>query len=244
MQINRLLIFGSYRLDPQTGQLWRGKQEVRLTGKASALLRYLVERAGQVVTKAELFAAVWPETVVSDAALASCIQELRQALRDDAKRPRYIVTVHRRGFQFIAPVAASAAPVSSSKFPVSSSLPPPAPNPQHPTPILVGRERELAQLQGWFTKALSGERQVVFVTGEPGIGKTTLVEAFPEHVGAHGDAPGVAGKVWIGRGQCVEHYGAGEAYLPVLEALGRLCRKEDGRRLIELLSQHAPSWLV
>ncbi len=201
-------------------------------------------RTRWVVTKDELFAAVWPETVVSDAALASCIQELRQALRDDAKRPRYIVTVHRRGFQFVAPVAASAAPVSSSKFQVSSSLPPPAPNPQHPTPILVGRERELAQLQGWFTKALSGERQVVFVTGEPGIGKTTLVEAFLKHVGAHGDAPGVAGKVWIGRGQCVEHYGAGEAYLPVLEALGRLCREAEGEEVIALLRQQAPTWLV
>jgi DNA-binding response OmpR family regulator len=50
MQVDRLLTFGSYRLDPQTGQLWRGKQEVRLTGKASAVLRYLVARAGQVVT--------------------------------------------------------------------------------------------------------------------------------------------------------------------------------------------------
>src|SRR6266511_952929 len=232
MQTDQSLRFGLYRLDPQTGQLWRGKQEVRLTGKSSALLRSLVERAGQVITKAELFAAVWPETVVSDAALASCIQELRHALRDDAKRPRYIVTVHRRGFQFIAPVAASAAPVSSSKFQVPFL--PQAPNPQHPTPILVGRERELAQLQGRFTKALSGERQVVFVTGEPGIGKTTLVEAFLEHVGAHGDASGVAGKVWIGRGQCVEHYGAGEAYLPVLEALGRLCREAEGEEVIAL----------
>ena len=86
MQAEPHLCFGSYRLDPQTGQLWRGKQEVRLTGKASALLRSLVGRAGQVVTKEELFRAVWPETVVSDAALTSCIQELRQALRDNPKR--------------------------------------------------------------------------------------------------------------------------------------------------------------
>ena len=90
MQADRLLIFGSYRWDPHTGQLWRGKQEVSLTGKASAVLRYLVERAGQLVTKDELFGAVWPQTVVSDAALSSCIQELRQALGDDAKKPRYI----------------------------------------------------------------------------------------------------------------------------------------------------------
>src|SRR5713226_135765 len=101
MQTDRLLTFGSHRLDPQTGQLWRGKQEVRVTGKAAALLRYLVERAGQVITKAELFTAVWPDTVVSDAALTSCIQELRRVLRDNARNPRYLKTVHRRGFQFI-----------------------------------------------------------------------------------------------------------------------------------------------
>src|SRR5215475_2197919 len=115
MQADRLLIFGSCRLDPRTGQLWRGKQEVRVTGKASAVLRYLVERAGQVVTKDELFAAVWRETVVSDAALSSCIQEVRQVLREHAKRPRYIATVHRRGFQFIAPLS-TARPVPGSKF--------------------------------------------------------------------------------------------------------------------------------
>src|SRR5262249_50734965 len=49
---------------------------------------------------------------------------------------------------------------------------------------------------------------------------------------------------WIGRGQCIEHYGAGEPYLPVLEAMGRLCRAPAGERLIEFLTQHAPTWLV
>jgi DNA-binding winged helix-turn-helix (wHTH) protein len=58
MTMNQLLTFGPYRLDPHTGQLWRGKQEVRLTGKASAVLRYLTDRAGQVVTKEELFQTV------------------------------------------------------------------------------------------------------------------------------------------------------------------------------------------
>ena len=71
---------------------------MRLTKKAVAVLRYLVEQAGQAVTKEELFQAVWSDTVVSDAALSSCIQEVRQALHDNAKKPRYIETVHRRGF--------------------------------------------------------------------------------------------------------------------------------------------------
>ena len=115
MQAEQQIRFGSYQLALQTGQLWRGKQEVRLTGKASALLRSLVERAGRVVTKEELFREVWPDTVVSDAALTSCIQELRRVLHDQAKRPRYIATVHRRGFQFIGKVASSQEPVVRSQ---------------------------------------------------------------------------------------------------------------------------------
>jgi DNA-binding winged helix-turn-helix (wHTH) protein len=231
------ICFGPYRLDLVALRLWRGTQAVKLTGKAFAVLRHFVEHARQLVTKDALFHAVWAETVVSDATLASCIQELRQALRDNAKKPRYIETVHRRGYQWIAPLTATPQPVQSPRSQVQSQNFEPAPSPQSLTPSFVGREAELAQLHQWLEKALNGERQLVFVTGEPGIGKTTVVEAFLSQVAANGN-------VWIGRGQCVEHYGAGEAYLPVLEALGRLCRGPEGEHLIALLHQHAPTWLV
>lgn len=104
MQAEQMLSFGPYQFDPHTRQLWRGKQEVRVTGKASALLCWLLEGAGQVVTRDELFAAVWADTVVSEAALTSCVQELRQALHDPARKPLYIETVHRRGFRFLGKV--------------------------------------------------------------------------------------------------------------------------------------------
>ncbi len=129
-------------------------------------------------------------------------------------------------------------------------------NGQLTTPF-VGRESELAQLHSWFKKALNGERQIVFVSGEAGIGKTSLVEAFLfgvrsyEEFGVHKaklrtlntELPSTPSP-WIGRGQCVEHYGVGEAYLPVLEALGRLCRAVDGQEVIALLRHQAPTWLV
>jgi tetratricopeptide (TPR) repeat protein len=126
----------------------------------------------------------------------------------------------------------------------------------------VGRDAELAQLHGWVAKALEGARQVVFVTGEPGIGKTTLVDAFLAQVGAGGWGLGSSSpaafppqslapntqhsisNLWIARGQCVEHYGSGEAYLPVLEALGQLCRQPGREQVIALLSRYAPTWLV
>ena len=82
---------------------------------------------------------------------------------------------------------------------------------------LVGREAEWAQLHEWYATALQGTRRIGFVAGEAGIGKTALVEAFVSEVAAQG-------KARVGRGQCIQHYGAGEAYLPILEALGRLAR--------------------
>jgi TolB-like protein/tetratricopeptide (TPR) repeat protein len=96
------LRFGGYRFDVQTARLWSGAQEIRLTPKASAVLKELVMRAGQPVSKEDLFASVWNDTVVSDDALTSCIQELRKALADDARQPRFIETRHRRGYQFVA----------------------------------------------------------------------------------------------------------------------------------------------
>ena len=99
--------FGPYRWMWRTSSYGGGYKKCRLTGKAFAVLRYLVEHAGELATKDDLFAAAWPETVVSEATLVSGIQDLRQALRDDAKNPRYIETVHRRGYRFIGKVVRS-----------------------------------------------------------------------------------------------------------------------------------------
>jgi len=111
--------FGDYRFDFETGRLWSGEREVRLTPKASSVLKVLVTHAGKPVTKEELFASVWNDTVVSDDALTSCIQELRRALADDSKQPRFIETRHRRGYQFVAQLteATAAAGVADSPLP-------------------------------------------------------------------------------------------------------------------------------
>ena len=125
-------------------------------------------------------------------------------------------------------------------LPTTPPLPDPAtarsPAPLAP-PLAIGRGAEVAQLQDWLGQARRGARQVAFVTGEAGIGKTTVVDAFAAQVVREPD-------LWLARGQCIEAYGAGEPYLPVLEALGQLCRGPDGVRLVALLAQHAPTWLV
>lgn len=118
MPDSSILSFGPYRLDMEKVRLWCDTQPVRLTPKAFQVLRYVVERPGQLVTKEELFRVVWADTVVGDAALTMCIQEIRKALQDNAKSPRYLETVHRQGFRFIA--AVTAAPVPSAEWRVPS----------------------------------------------------------------------------------------------------------------------------
>ena len=100
--------FGSYRFESATGRLWSGTREIRLTPKASEVLKQLVLHAGEPVSKADLFATVWSRTAVSDDALTSCIQELRRALEDNSKQPRFIETRHRRGYRFVAPLSGAA----------------------------------------------------------------------------------------------------------------------------------------
>ena len=221
MQETHSLQFAPFRLDLGAEQLWRGEEARPLTRKAFATLRYLVEHAGHLVTKDDLIAAVWAVPNVSDMALASCIREIRRVLDEQAHAPQFVETVRGRGYRFLAPV---------TLFPPSDtpSLPPPL--------LLVGRDTELAHLHACYAAARQGQRQFVFITGEAGIGKTTLVDAFVMQVASPAE-------VWLGRGQCIEHYGVGEAYLPLLEALGQMCRGPHGTRLIEVLRHHAPSWL-
>jgi TolB-like protein/Flp pilus assembly protein TadD len=101
--------FGDFRFDRDSGQLWSGSKEQRLTPKSAAVLRTLIGHPGQPVTKQVLFDTVWKGTVVSDDALSSCIQELRRALHDDPRQPRYIETRHRSGYRFVAALTESAA---------------------------------------------------------------------------------------------------------------------------------------
>lgn len=247
-----LLRFGPFRVDAFQ-RLWRGEQLVDLAARPLAVLRYLAERPGQVVTKQELLRELWAGTYVTRAVIKVAVRTLRETLGEDARAPQYIETVGWEGYRFLAPFTTTT-PVSSSKFQVPNSPPHPTPNTQSPTPILVGRESELMQLHQWFEKALRGQRQLVFVTGEPGIGKTTVVEAFRQRLETRdlrlvpspqaSSLQPLAPEVRVGWGQCVEQYGQGEAYLPILEALSRLGQEPGGKQIVEVLRRYAPTWLA
>ena len=190
--------FPPFRLDPSNQCLWRLQETARderilLPPKAFAVLRYLVEHAGRLVTQEELLEAVWPETYIKPEVLKSRIFEIRSALGDRPKTPRFIETLPRRGYRFIAPVHDG--PAAAPAFPG-----PPASGP------LVGHAGALETLGACLHRTMQGQRQLVLVTGEPGIGKTALVDAFQQQ--ALAAVPGLR----LARGQCLEGYGGMEAY--------------------------------
>jgi DNA-binding winged helix-turn-helix (wHTH) protein/tetratricopeptide (TPR) repeat protein len=212
-------------LDPDDASLSRAGARLPLTPKCFALLAYLVAHPGRLVTKDELLDAVWPETHVADAVLKVRMRELRAVLGDDAGAPRFIETVHRRGYRFIAEVRSEAVPAAGSDPALVASA----------TEPLIGRDAELQELDRRFAEAQAAKRQIVFVSGEAGIGKTALIDAF---------AGSLPRATRVGRGFCIEHHGGGEAYLPLLEALGNVARGDDAAEMVAALRRYAPSWLA
>jgi len=227
-----LIEFPPFQLDLRGGMLRRATTPVALRPKTFAVLQYLAEHPGDLVTKQALLDSIWGDVAVTEDVVRLSIRELRVALADDPTTPRFIQTVPRRGYRFIAAMGAASVSV------LVPTAAPPSGGASWPG-VVVGRASELAEIADAFRGAANGRRQVVFVSGEAGIGKTTLVDAALEDLRRATGPPPL-----IGRGQCVEQYGGGEPYLPVLEAMAAICRGSDGRRVEAVLIQHAPDWLL
>jgi predicted ATPase/DNA-binding winged helix-turn-helix (wHTH) protein len=220
--------FEQFRLDTANGCLWRNGTQIILPPKPFAVLRYLVENPGRVITHDELLDALWPETFVQPQVLRTYVLELRKALGDDADQPRFIQTLPKRGYRFVAPVSewAGTVPIAVGKA-----------EPDGVLADFVNRAEELDRLKAEFADVAGGERRVIFVTGEAGIGKTALVDAFSR-------LQNMIAPAAIARGQCVPGFGAKEEYYPVMEALSQLCASVDGDAACGALSKLAPAWLA
>lgn len=230
---DRWFVFDAFRIDMADQRLWVGDRSIPLRPKSWDVLRYLVERPGLLVTKEALHHTIWQHTAVSEDTLTQSICELRKALGDDARRPRFIETVHRRGFRFIATVSPAGSP---SQVPGHRETQAETAEPESRTSVFVGRQRELRTIQECIRRAHRGTRQIVFVTGEAGIGKTTVVEEFLRSPAVHD------GEVSVLRGQCVQQYGPREPYMPIFEALERFLTSLPGAALVPLLARVAPTW--
>ena len=226
------LCFDAFELDEKNARLSQNGQPISLPPKAFAVLCALARQSGQLVTKSELLDVVWGHQHVSESVLKTIISELRVVLSDSAKQPRFVETASRRGYRFIAairPWSARDVPFAESALPDLRVRPV---TERVETSPMIGRQATLDQLHAAWNNTIAGRRQIFWVAGEAGVGKTTLIDNFVAELGPNTYA----------YGQCVEQYGAGEPYLPVLEAVGVLCRNDPS--LIPLLRAIAPTWLL
>ena len=231
------LSFQDFELDLHAGSLTQQGQEVRLRPKAWHLLAYLASQPGRVVPKTELRKQVWPEAHVSDATMAGLVKEVREILADDATDPKYIETVRGRGLRFVAKVTAvEPRRIDTPEVTIGAQMHETAGGPIE----VVGRDREIDLIVNAFNSALSGSRKAVFVSGEPGIGKTALLNASVNALQAQYGTD----RMWYLRGDCLQQFGRGEAYMPVLAAISAHSRQADSTEFIRTLAESAPTWLA
>ncbi|MGH8532273.1 MAG: ATP-binding protein [Gammaproteobacteria bacterium] len=234
-----IIVFEHFRLDTVRGQLLRYGQPISLTPKAYAVLGYFLRNPGNLVTKEELLRAVWPRAHVVPGVLKVCIRELRRALSDNSAAPRFIETAHRRGYRFIANVTSAVAinNLHAAAEGRHSSASEENSDYTAPHPWYVGYHSESERLAMCFEKACRGSSQFVLVTGEPGIGKTTLIERFLADVATKRSA-------WVAYGRSLAIASNERSYLPLIEALNGLFRKYGGEQMRSLLRHWAPGWLA
>lgn len=203
------LLFPPFRIPANVDLLYREDKIVALERRAVQVLRHLVENHDRVISKDELLEAVWPDTYISDGVLKRAISQARRALGDTADEAKFIETYHGRGYRFIAQVEDDKAPksnqpprqievvapaqaskdINQSPTITKPAAPPiikPAVNGVPDYNQLVGRETEMAQLQGDYRCALEGIGRPVLMIGEPGIGKTQLSREFANWARAQG----------------------------------------------------------
>ena len=225
-RINRCIV------DTTAFELRRDGEIVAVQPQVFDLLLLLLENRHRLVTKEEIFQRIWKNRIVSDAALSSRIKTLRQALGDDGTEQGCIRTVRRRGFRLDS--ARRGARRRRGRLAACRHR---RPHRSPARPKFVGREDGARSARRPAGKACAGRRQVVFVTGEAGIGKTCLVSAFVSSSAASSRAS-------IGHAQCIELYGTSEPYLPIFEAMQRLGAEIGADKLAIYLKSFAPTWLA
>jgi DNA-binding winged helix-turn-helix (wHTH) protein/tetratricopeptide (TPR) repeat protein len=221
--------FPPFRLDTENQCLLHREpsgKEVRmhLAPKAFSILQHFVANAERLVTHDELMDKLWPETFVQQEVLASHVRDIRAALGDNARKPQFIETVARRGYRFIAKMTDHDVAAVQPAISIAPGR-------------LVGRETSFSRLQQCYRLAAAGQRQLIFITGEPGIGKTALCLEFLRRVRNIDEPPFAA---W---GQCIEGYGIQEPYSPMLKAIGELC-KNGGEPVTRVFKAKAPTCIV
>lgn len=233
--------FPPFVLDRSAATLVRGPEAVHLRPRTWDVLCYLAERPGLLVTKDDILEAVWSDSVVSEGTLTNSIRELRAALGDDARLPRFIETVHRRGFRFVAEVAwlgDEEPAVVAARGAAGAPLAPRAAG-RKASPRFVARAAELDALVRAASEVAAGATRVVLLRGEAGIGKSSLVERFVATIASGEDFGGMR----TASGRAVGYLQGAPPYLPLVSAIEQLATGDDGAPVVESLRMHAPDLL-
>ncbi len=220
-----LYCFDDFILDPGQRELRRGRNVIPLQPQVFDLLEFLIRQRDRVVSKDDMIAAIWGGRIVSDSALATRINAARAAIGDSGDEQRLIKTLPRKGVRFVGEVREAAKEVE----------PPVAPAKFETSHLVVGRAAPLATLDEMIQSTLAGQRQIAFVTGEAGIGKTAFIEKAMERLTEQGFD--------VLYGRCTERFGTDEVFLPLIDALANRGRA-DGLDLTSAVRAHAPSWIL
>jgi DNA-binding winged helix-turn-helix (wHTH) protein/predicted ATPase len=253
------LTFGPYQLDRDQRLLFRGGEIIPLAPRVYDTLLALVESGGRVADKEDLLKRVWHDSFVEEGSLTRNVSTLRKILGEGPRDHKYIITVPKRGYRFAATLTTSrildrqeaetdsirsgpaSAQISTSEgngtTPLSTSHPASQRRAQKIVPSFVGRDLEMKRLEGHFENMLGGGGKLVFLTGEAGMGKSSLAARFIESI--HPRRP----ELRVATGRSVEQYGPGESYLPFLDALSGLVR-EHGDQIGNHLRRQAPTWCL
>jgi DNA-binding winged helix-turn-helix (wHTH) protein len=185
--------FAEFELDEANARLLRSGTALALSPTPFKLLCALARRPGALLTKHALLDEVWGHRFVSDSVLKGAISDVRMVLGDDAQQPRFIETAPRRGYRFIAS-AVSPSPAPTRSIGGTTATPESALSAAPRQSSFVGRIKERESLQRAWDQASKGNRVVFWIAGEPGIGKSTLIDQFVRGLGESDSA----------RGHCVQ----------------------------------------
>lgn len=220
--------FEEIEVDTASFELKRGGSLVQVEPQVFDVLSYLVQHRDRIVTRDELLDNVWNDRYVSDSALSSRIMSARKAIGDDGKEQRLIKTVHGRGFRFVGELH------DSSCVKATDPIAAPVPSFPHPT-LCIGRSAELASLHESFSQALEGNRTAVFLTGQAGMGKSTLLRDF---------LVSISDRAMVVLGQSQAFSGTSEPFRTLIQALSDFASQNPELPVARTMRQRSPTWLA
>jgi DNA-binding winged helix-turn-helix (wHTH) protein len=213
--------FREFTLDARHYRLTRDGQPQRVTPAVFRLLLFLVQNAGEIVTKETMLSQLWPDAAVQESTLPRHISVLRKLLGERPGQSRYIETIPKTGYRFVAEITDVTSSFRSCAGWTSRIA-------TRPPRTVIGRHRERGRLRFAFHSAAAGAGSMIFISGEAATGKTSLVEDFLFEIGQ------TEGLCRIAQARCPETLSGTISVSPLIEAFTEF--EEAPRHASELMT--------